>query len=158
MSDIHRPDEPDYEAVHRYVEVNLKEAKRRQRRALLRLHCLLYLIANLIGWIIITAPVLGSLSPYDLPFYFYHMEFLGGLVTIIWGVGLFLHARALHLESPEGERHLRARLVVEAMQNRTAAESPKLKREQIMRLADDGEFAPDGRLDTELQYRARSES
>jgi hypothetical protein len=70
---------------------------------------------------------------------------------------LFLHARTLYLESPAGTRRLQARLAVEAIQNQTVRETQKPKREQIVRLSDDGELVSDEPLDVEVKYHAQSE-
>jgi hypothetical protein len=141
-------DGPDYEAVRRYVEANLEQTRRSQRRALWRIHLLLYLIVNLIGWII-----LGS--SHNLPS---GVLVFSILTTIGWMVGLFLHAHALYLESTAGVRSVQARLAMQAMQTQAMRETPKLKREQILRLSDDGELVSDGQCDVELTHRARSES
>ncbi len=142
-----RSTEPDYEAVRRYVETHREQARSRQRRKLWRLHFLLYLTVNLISWTIIDSPNATQLA-------------LGvmGLITVTWGIGLFLHARMLYLESPKGLRQLEARLAMQAMEQLAANETAKPKREQIMRLSDDGELVPDAAYDVELEYRARSGS
>jgi hypothetical protein len=141
--------ESDYEAVRRYVEANLEQTRRSLRRTLWRIHLLLYLIVNLIGWIIISS----SGASRDLG-----VLIISILTTISWAVGLFLHARALYLESPAGERYLRTRLAMRALQDPAMRETPKPRREQIMRLSDDGELVSDEQFDVELQYRAQSES
>jgi hypothetical protein len=152
MSTDHRAAEPDYEAVRRYVEANLEQAKRRQRRRLWRLHFLLYVSINSVIWGSVLVDLLTD------PWWGYRVSDAAIVLTIGWTVGLFLHARMLYLESPAGVRRTQGRLAMEALQNQAARESPKLKREQIMRLSDDGELVSDEPLDVEVKYHAQSES
>jgi hypothetical protein len=151
-------DNSEREAIRDYIERNLAGAKWKQRIALAGVNGLLFLIFNVIAWGIILS-ARASIS---------EQAFAGTLMLSIgWGVGLFMHVLSVLLEGKAGETQLRKNLVLQARIERAVygttaddlyapAEKDKRKRDQAMALSDDGEMIPVDELQDDTPRSTRT--
>jgi hypothetical protein len=125
-------DVPTSEQIRRAVEAQLIREKAKRRLLFFRMNVTIYLAVMLLGWIIIPiihAPFLtesAGLTILSLS--------IGGLIEVI------LHYRTIHMDSPDGERALRERLLGQAIQQAMLDERYPEKAKRTSRLSDDGEL------------------
>jgi hypothetical protein len=125
-------DEPSFEQIRRAVEIQLTREKAKRRRLFLRMNVTLYLAVMLLGWIIIPiihGPFLTESSGLTIL-----ALSIGGLVEVI------LHYGTIHMDSADGERALRERLLGKAIQEAMIDGVYPEKAKRTGRLSDDGEL------------------
>ncbi len=136
----------DYSDVRRSVEQGLKREKMMMRLITFVVNLIMFIVFSIIVVAVAAAnPELGkAILEKNNP--------LGVLVALPmtgWLVSLIFHAVSLILETKVGERQMRDRVMVRELGKRMLGLTDdgefyeKPKREQAMRLSDDGELVPD---------------
>lgn len=139
-------DEPTYEDMLEAVEAELLREKVKRRRLLFRVNVAAYLMVMVFAWIIVPA-VQGPFYTASSATAIFLLSF-GGLAQVL------LHYLAYRLDTAEGERGMRERLLGKALQDHMQV-MEKAKRHA--HLTDDGEFAdePDGYAADEAAARMK---
>jgi hypothetical protein len=148
----------DASRIRRYVDQNIKKARRTQTLILLGVNFGMYVLFNLMAWII----ALTSNPTND--------QMIGSLImlSIGWTVSLFMHGVAAWTDSDTGQRQLRQQLALKAVQQAIgqsaleaaeASEVPeKRKHEQVVELSDDGELIPAEEVEAEPKQKEEAQS
>jgi hypothetical protein len=124
-----KPDETSYERMRQAVERDLEGEKVKRRRTYFRVNVAAYLVIMLIAWIIV--PIIWG------PFLTLSSTASIFLLSLLGLAEVLLHYAAVRLDTPEGERALRERLLGRALQDMMLDEE---KAKRHMRLSDDGEL------------------
>jgi len=145
----------NYAAIRRRADERMKRQK--------RVGQIVLFVVNVVMFVIFTAIALGAvLSNPTLRDWVTQKNSPAALAFILpiigWLVGIMLHGIALALDTRMGERSLREKIIMRemhdaVMQMADAESAEKTKRDQVMRLSDDGELVPDDR-----ETRQRMES
>lgn len=122
----------DYEAVRLAVEDELGRQKSRRHRFYFRVNLAIFLTVMLLGWIVIPI-IYGPFFTQSAALTIFALS-IGGLLELV------LHYMAMRLDTPEGERALRERLLGRAIQAAMSEEAQKEKAKRVSRLTDDGEL------------------
>ncbi len=135
-----------------YDQIRARAEKRVKKRAEFLQHLAIYLIVNGFLWLmfLVIAVTTGAWPALIAPF----------LSTVGWGIGLAIHALTVYVDTTAVENMRQREIdreIQREMQRRGMTEMPetyeKPKRDQVMRLSDDGELVPD---DTEQEQRPRA--
>ncbi len=136
-----------------YAAIRARAEKRVKKRAEFLQHLAIYLIVNGFLWLmfLVIAITTGAWPALIAPF----------LSTAGWGIGLAIHALTVYIDTNTVENMRQQEIdreIQREMQRRgMSAEIPesyeKPKRDQVMRLSDDGELVPD---ETEQEQRPRA--
>jgi hypothetical protein len=121
--------EPTYDSIREAVEAELTREKMKRRRLLFRINLAAYLVVMVVAWIIVPA-VLGPFYTASSGIAIFLLSF-GGLAEVL------LHYLAYRLDTAEGERGMRERLLGRALQQQMQ-DTEKSKRHT--HLTDDGEL------------------
>jgi hypothetical protein len=125
-------DAPPFEQIRRAIEAQLAREKIQRRRLFFRINVAIYLAVMLLGWIIIPiihGPFLTESSGLTIL-----SLSIGGLVELI------LHYGSIRMDTAEGERALRERLLGQAIQEAMLDGAYPEKAKRASRLSDDGEL------------------
>jgi hypothetical protein len=135
----------DYQRIRRRAE------KRVKKRAEFVQHLAIYVVANVLLWImfLVMSAITHNPEPLIAPM----------LSTLGWGIGVAIHGIVTFAESPTAdaireraiEREIRRE--VERMDGIAVSEKPK--REQAMRLSDDGELVVDDAESTQARKSSK---
>lgn len=130
----------DYPRIREYVEQHLKSTKNQTRLSLFLINLIFFVVFNGIAWVamLTRGPIPDSL--------------LAGLIflSVGWLTGLIMHGTSYFLETRAGEQQMRERLTLRAIQKELTRLGmseldllEKPKRDQALRLSDDGELVGD---------------
>ncbi len=138
-----------------YEQIRARAEKRVKKRAEFLQHLAVYLIVNGFLWLmfLVIAITTGAWPALIAPF----------LSTFGWGIGLAIHALTVYVDTTAVENMRQQEIdreIQREMQRRGMSEFPerqeKPKRDQVMRLSDDGELIPDdAEADQDQRPRAR---
>ncbi len=137
-----------------YDEIRARAEKRVKKRAEFLQHLAIYLIVNGFLWLmfLVIAITTGAWPALIAPF----------LSTVGWGIGLAIHALTVYVDTTavekmrqqEIDREIQREMERRGMSADVPESYEKPKRDQVMRLSDDGELIPDD-ADQDEQPRVR---
>ena len=136
---------PSIENIRRAVEAELTREKVKRRRLFFRMNVTIYLAILLLGWIIIPI-IYGPFFTQSAGWTILALS-IGGLVEVM------LHYGTIRMDSPDGERALRERLLGQAIQEAMLDGRYPEKAKRTSRLSDDGEL-----IDTDYADEDEDES
>ncbi len=137
-----------------YDEIRARAEKRVKKRAEFLQHLAIYLIVNGFLWLmfLVIAITTGTWPALIAPF----------LSTVGWGIGLAIHALTVYVDTNAVEKIRQQEIdreIQREMERRGLAGQSdsyeKPKRDQVMRLSDDGELIPDDTDAAQEPPRAR---
>jgi hypothetical protein len=123
---------PSIESIRQAVETELVREKVKRRRLFFRINVAAYLGVMLLGWIVIPV-IYGPFITGSAGLTIFALS-IGGLAELI------LHYMAIRLDSPDGERALRERLLGQAIQEAMLDARYPEKSKRVSHLSDDGEL------------------
>jgi hypothetical protein len=139
----------DLQQLRQVVEEELVREKVKRRRLLFRINVVAYLVVMLFGWIMIPI-LLGPFYTASAAMTIFALSF-AGLMQLI------LHYMTIRLDTTEGEKALRERLLGRALHNMSADDAGlTVKAKRSLRLSDDGELLDADDLPDEKYKRAQS--
>ncbi|MBZ0288012.1 MAG: hypothetical protein K8I30_10385 [Anaerolineae bacterium] len=124
--------QPSIEGIRQAVEVELTREKTRRRKLLFRINVAAYLGVMLLGWIVIPI-IYGPFITESSALTIFALS-IGGLVEVI------LHYMTVRLDTADGERALRERLLGQAIQSAMTDGTFPEKAKRVSHLTDDGEL------------------
>ncbi len=137
-----------------YDEIRARAEKRVKKRAEFLQHLAIYAIVNGFLWLmfLVIAVTTGAWPALIAPF----------LSTVGWGIGLAIHALTVYVDTNAVEKIRQQEIdreIQREMERRGMPGLPerheKPKRDQVMRLSDDGELIPDDTDEEQEPPRAR---
>ena len=138
-----------------YSEIRACAEKRAKKRGEFYQHLAIYLVTNVLLWllfVLISVLTSGGGGPLIVPL----------LSTLGWGIGLAIHGIVVYIDTTaidamrerEVQREIERELLRRGIDD-PAAPYDKPKRDQVMRLSDDGELIPDDAQSDRVRNRGK---
>jgi 2TM domain len=138
-----------------YDEIRARAEKRVKQRAEFYQHLVIYLVTNAMLWllfILISVLTSGGGGPLVVPL----------LSTLGWGIGIAIHGIVVYIDTTaiDAMREREVQREIERELRRRGIDDPaalydKPKRDQAMRLSDDGELIPDDAQSKRVRNRGK---